>query len=160
MCTDCSGHFPWSLNEIQCHIINDLVNLPSFHFNGTSQKVQQHHVDQCTFLIHNFISFSSNFPDTLIASLGPHFNLIFFCFGPSDFLYRHKSHLIQPISYSSISNINSRLDQFALHSFCYTFSWYIDLTFPGALTSFVACWYFSFLSHTISFIFEFDLRHS
>ena len=85
MCIDCWVHdfHKQSLNDTQPHIMKNLGNLLVFffqadififHWNIIRQKFQYHHLGQCTFLTHHWISLSSNYPHTMIL-----FTLLFSC---------------------------------------------------------------------------------
>ena len=114
---------PTSLNDIQPYIINDLKNLLFFfssshiyifNLNSTTQKFQHPHLGQCKFLI-----FEYHFHPNVLFS---HFLWFVFQFW---FLFNFsqcKSHFIQPVSYISVTNINSCFNPLVFHWFYYTFS--------------------------------------
>ena len=124
------SHFFCPFNHLQPLIMNVmekftcflLAAIFMFHLNCTAQKFQHHYLGKCIFLIHHWISLSSNCPHPTIVSL--YFNLIFFGLCVSTgfclaFLY------MNPISFSQfltvVINIYSCFNTF-LHLICYTFS--------------------------------------
>ena len=68
-------------------------------------KIQDHHLCQCRFLIHHWISFSSNCPHCM-HSLA-YVNLTFFCLFWFSFGFSlNKFHFIRQVFYSSVTNID------------------------------------------------------
>ena len=87
-----------------------------------NKKFLHYRLAQCRFLIYQWISLSSNFPHAWFSSVKPQF---FFFIHKCCYLFDLslcKSHFIQSISLSSLTNIDSCFDPYDFYLFCCTFS--------------------------------------
>ena len=127
-----------ALPDIQphdAHIPSDCGNvcvffrlLHAFHWDDTKQKFQHHHPDQRRFVIHHWISLSSSHPQSMTAFLYPTVTL--FCYF-SVFRWQWwlsfgfsvcKSHLLEAVSHSLVTDIKASFHSFVAHLFCCVFS--------------------------------------